>query len=290
MKAYLGSDEIRKEKMGTTNVSQLGMVKGVDPTPPPPVISPIDPETIGGLLIYADAARSSVLVNGSGWIYGIQNRGSLGGLFTPYSTQATFANFVKGSGSTRYWEFRANTTNYMSTIYLNYPSGYTPKTTISIAQMVYNTGPYAKARIWNHDTGPLHPKDLSSTTMDGAIPSQFDPAVTPNTALTPYPYTPANTSYSMFAWSSPNYFGTTGSKFQTGLNNSTSATYGGTPGTPLPINHYFINDWNRDTSPGGFTSGVNYHVAHMVYDSVLTEAQINGIYQYFDITRGYSML
>ena len=293
MKVYLGTDEIYKGNLGSNIVDPNGLIKGADPTPPP-VVSPIDPATIGGLLIYADASRSNVLVDGSGWVYGVQNLGSLGGNFSVYPDPSVFnpvplANFRKGSGSRRYFDF-SYLANYMTTMYFSYPSGYTPKTTISIARMVYTTGSGARARIWNHDTGPLHPRNLDSTSMDGAIPS-YVYGVTPDTALSPYPFTPANTAYSMFAWSSPNYFGSTGSKFQTGLNNSTTATYSSVYGGPDPINRYFVNDWDRVPSPAAISiSGTNYHVAHMVYDSVLTEAQINGIYQYFDVTRSYNMV
>lgn len=294
MKTYFGSTQTTENYFGNIPIGDNGITKGDDPTPP---VSPIDPESISGLLIYADAVRSAVYTSGTD-VTGVQNRGSLGGNFNPYPAPASFnpalvANFLKGSGSTKYFEFKPNTTNHCYTLYLD-TSVYGRKTTISIAKIVSqpNFALAASPRMWNHANtsfalyeGITHPLTNNSTTMDGYA---FGNTVTPDNPLSSYVV--GNTDYNMFAWTSePSYAGALNSKFQTQVGNSTSATYTGA-GTINPINQYFINDCGGSTNPAGGWGGTQNHIAHMVYDSVLTEAQINGIYNYYNVTRGYPMV
>ena len=287
MKTHIGNTLVNRSYLGNTLISNSYF----------DTFLPIDPESISGLLIHADALKSTVYVDGSGWISGIQNLGSLGGQFDPYPSPASVnpalpANFVQGTGNTKSFRFVGQTTNYMATMFFRYPSSYTPKTTISIAKRdVFSaqTNPqmYTHAFGTHPGYGTMieHPRLINSNVMDGGSGAGGN-VVSPDSPLDPY--VNGDLNYTMFAWSSPDYFAPTDSRFQTTLENSTSATYTGT--TPSQtLTAYFVNSYSSSTNPGAANTGTTQHIAHMVYDSVLTETQIKGIYNYYNITRGYLM-
>lgn len=296
MKTYFGSTQTTENYLGNIPIGDNGITKGDDPTPP---VSPVDPESIGGLLLYVDADKSTVYTSGS-FVSGVENLGSLGGQFNPYPSNALPLKFYQSAGGKPYFRFDGTTPtpNYMLSMWFNIvgPPYILGKTIISIANMavINPIDPIDEqnAKIWSLQTTPnnavmSHPASVSSpAAMNGYAK---DSTVNPDTYLPPY--VGGETPYTMFAWSSPNYKQLTDSKFQTKVGNSTSATYSNptTPGS-YPMQYYFVNSfYEGDTTPPATSKGINYHVAHMVYDSVLTEAQINGIYNYYNVTRGYLM-
>ena len=278
LRTYIGNN-ISRNYIGGNVASQQGDFPAA-----------LDPSTIAGLRIWFDATKNTVTTNGSDEILSITNSGTDSGTFSFYPPSGGFgsplkANFVQGTGDTRYYFFWNNESGYMSTVWRNV--SFTPKTIISIAKKVFR-GYEAPLALWNMTknvgtlNGILHPPGRDALGVSGSIDT-FS-IVSPDVSLGDYVY--GESDFTFFAWSSPNYYSTAGSKMQTNKTNSTSATYSNTP-SGAAYNQFVINV-GEDLSPGAFSTGQNAHVAEMVYDTVLTPNQIAGIYKYYTEVRGYT--
>jgi len=285
MKTYKGSDLVQTYISGSVskNDSNLRNI--------------LNPSSLDSLQIWFDAVENTVTADGSDQVTSISNSGIQAGNFTFYPNTGTFnpakkANFVQGTGNTKYYKFEGDSTNTMHTVYIDTPS-FTPKTIISIAKKV-STGdgtPYALWNVptittWNGFTGLYHPLNRTSLDIEGAIYGGATITASPSSSLGQYTYGEDN--YTFFAWSSDDYyFFPTDSKFQTNKTNSTTVTYNNNPGT-YDLAQFVINV-GEDRSPGVGSTGVNHHVAEMVFDTVLSPKTIAGIYNYYKIIRGYNI-
>ena len=277
-KIYNGAD-IAKTYFGSNTTLNQGSL-----------VTAIDPSTLSSLQIWFDASQNTVTANGSDEILSISNEGALGGGFSFYPGTSTFdpakkANFVGGTGDTMFYAFD-DSSNTMRTVYKTI-SSITPKTVISIAKKV-NTGTDTPFALWEVTktsgtlNGVLHPSSRTSLTVGGKVGGA---TATPDTSLGSYSY--GESDYTFFAWSADDYYANPEDmNMQTKVDNSVSATLVGSTGAGAYDT--FVANVAEDLSPGAFSTGRNEYAGIMVFDEVLDEETISGIYKYYK-NRGYSI-
>jgi len=292
-KVYSGAN-IAKTYLGGNRTSNNG-----DFTPLPPIVNP---GLLFSLKYWLDPVVNTVATNGSDQVTSISNSGALGGGFSFYPGTSTFdpatkANFVGGTGNTKYYRFAGGQSDSMYTAWRSLKNdGITANTIISISRIV-TTGYGQWSVSWTSDPavstgfvpGVRHPKNRNDNTLDMTIQSSGgSDVITPDSSLGSY--TVGASNYTMFAatCTDGDWVNETDSiKFQTKINNQTSTSQS----NPYAYTSYyptFVIHQAGDLDPGNDV-GTDEYAAVMVFDEVLDEETISGIYRYYSETRGYSI-
>lgn len=291
-KVYSGTD-IAKTYLGGNRTSNNGIFD----------IPIIDPSTISSLQYWLDPVKNTVVASGDDTITSISNSGNAGGGFTWYPGTAPFnnakkANFLKGTGSTQYYRFDCLNTQSVRIAYKSLKNdGITANTVISISKIIQaGSGQWSVS--WTSDPavssgfvpGVRHPKSNTDNTLDMTIQtSGGSDVITPDSSLGSY--TVGASNYTMFAatCTDGDWVNETDSiKFQTKPKNQTSTSQSN-PYTYTSYYPIFMIHQSGDSLSPGTQQGIDDYAAVMVFDEVLDEETISGIYRYYSETRGYSI-
>lgn len=264
----------------------------------------VNPSSISSLQYWFDPVENTVATNGSDQVLSISNSGNAGGNFSFYpgtatGDPATKTNFVKGTGNTKYYRFVGNGDDSMYTAWRSMRNdAITAQTVISISRIV-TTGYGQWGISWTADSAVTvgsvqairHPKNRTDNTLDMTIEtSGGTDVITPDSSLGTY--TVGGSDFTMFAATCTNgdWANQTNSiKFQTNLANNTSTSQSNPYTNPANYYPIFTIHQANGLSPG-LDLGTDEYAAVMVFDEVLDEETIGGIYRYYKETRGYSIV
>ena len=289
-RVYSGTD-LSKSYLGSNRTSNNGKLYPV-----------INPSSISSLQYWFDPVENTVTTNGSDQVLSISNSGNAGGSFGFYPGTATFdpatkSNFVKGTGDTQYYRFVGNGNDSMYTVWKSLKdNSLTAQTVISISRRV-TVGYGVWSVSWTADPevsvgqtlGIVHPKTRGATTLDMNLDtSGGGNIITPDSSLGSY--TVGGSDFTMFAatCTDGDWVNEADSiKFQSNIGNNTTTSQSN-PYTRTSYYPVFVIHAAGDLDPG-LDVGTDEYAAVMVFDEVLDEETIGGIYRYYRETRGYSI-
>lgn len=261
----------------------------------------VDPSTISSLQYWLDP------VDVGGNVNSVPNGGAKGGGWSINKLAgATDISFISGSGDTKEFIFGNNGNVVYPTVYSvgrnmktdGFEATGSINTVISIARLGVQGG---FVRVWGMDSSldPASGGDIGG----GELPAHiFDPAqslalqigfkgrsggiqIEPDIDLGSYSYGDTNLKFFATTVDGCWYNDYNTVRMQSNLNNNTSTT---PEKTLFPTPQLYYKSFAVGANPGGTrsTTGV---AAVMVFDEILDEETIGGIYRYYKETRGYSI-
>jgi len=292
-KAYVGSDIAAKYYKEDNNSKVVGIVYPV-----------LDPSTLDSLQIWFDPVENTITTDGSGNVTQITNSGNAGNTFGFYPDTSTFdpaktAQLVSGSGNTKIYTMDSRGNGGLRIADFDTKTyNVTGSTVISICRVVEPSS-NKWSFSWSQDpdvTGNVdnirHPEDANGLdfTMD-LQSSGGTNEINPSSDIGQY--VSGSSDFTLFAATVPNgdWINNSDSiKFQSSIENQVTTTESNPYDySPSYYNRFVIHTSGNSLSPG-FGNGRDDYAAVMVFDEVLTEEQIGGIYRYYRETRGYSMV
>lgn len=296
LKVYSGTD-LSKTYLGSNTTTNQGVFYPI-----------VNPSSISSLQYWFDPVENTVTTNGSDQVTSISNSGNIGGGFNFYPGTATFdpatkTNFVRGTGNTKYYRFAGNFNDSMYTVWRSMKNdGFIAKTVISISKTVDYLGEgYRKWGIsWTSDpavsigeiNGVAHPNESSTQTLNISLnTSGGKNIISPDNALTGS-YSNGQSDFVFFATTCTDgdWVNQASSiRFQSNTGNNTSTSQGNPYTSTSYYNAFGIHIAGNDYDPGA-ERGTDDYAGVMVFDEVLDEETIGGIYRYYKETRGYSIV